>query len=139
MKPQKNEIIPGDPSLRYPWIMGIAIYLLLFIWFEPLLDQTLKMVVFEPTPQGLTNLNQQKVLLAGWGYTLLRSLPLLLFLWLGWQIAMAKRIPPPGVKLPFAVPLIKGQKAQMIGMGMIALSLLSLLREVGMLALILLA
>ncbi len=134
MKPQKPEIIAGDPALRFPWILTAAVYLLLVIWFEPMLDDYLKLTVFEPTPEGVQALNETKHLFSAWGFTLLRSIPLLMFLWLGWQIFRSKRIPPPGIRLPFSVPVIKRKTGEMIGMGMIAVALLSLLREVGQLS-----
>lgn len=139
MRQQKPEIIIGDPSLRFRWLMATALYLLVLVWFEPILDFYLKQWVFEPSAEGLAALNAKKQLLATWGFTLLRSLPLLLFLWLGWQVVRSKRLPPPGVRLPFTVHLIVGRKAQFIGMGVVAVALLSLLREVGVLATVLLA
>ena len=133
MKPQKPEIIPADPPSRFRWLMIIALYLLIIIWFEPLLDKTLYLLFFSPTPEGVMALAEQKQLFAGWGYALLRSLPLLWFLWLGWQITHSRMLPPRYLRLPFPVVLIKGPKAQLVGMGIVALSLLSLLRELSLL------
>ncbi len=127
---KKPDIIVGDQSLRYRWAMTISLYLLLLLLFEPLLDHFLKALLFEPTPEGIATLNEKKQLFASWGFMLLRSIPLLLFLWLGWQVARSRRLPSPGLRLPFTVCLIQGPKAQLIGMGMIAVALLSLLREV---------
>lgn len=134
MRPQKPEIIPADPRQQYRWLMIVALYLLALLWFEPVLDQLLYQLLFSPTPEAVVALNERKLLLASWGYGLLRSLPLLLLLWVGWQITHSRLLPPRQLKLPFSVVLIKGAKAQMIGMGIIALSLLSLLRELSLLA-----
>lgn len=133
MKPKKPEIIPADPRQRYRWLMIAALYLLMLLWFEPVLDLLLHQLLFSPTPEGVAALTQQKALVASWGYGVLRSLPLLLFLWMGWQITHTRMLPPRQLRLPFAVVLIKGPKAQLIGMGIVALALLSLLRELALL------
>jgi len=134
MKQLKNKIIPGDVSRRFRWIMVAALYLLLIIWFEPMLDFLLGQMAFELSAEGVAALNEKKLILAAWGFGLLRSLPLLLFLWLGWQVMRSKQLPPPGLSFPFSIYLISGKTAQYIGMGMIAVALLLLLRELGMLA-----
>ncbi len=133
MRANRPEIIVGDPLQRSRWVTVVFSYLLLLLLFEPTLDQFLKVTVFEPTPEGVVALNEKKLLFATWGFVLLRSIPLLLFLWLGWQIVRSKRLPSPGLKLPFSVPLISGQRAQLVGMVMVAVALLSLLRELGVL------
>ena len=84
---------------------------------------------FEPSHQAIEALNQQKNWIATLAFSLVRSLPLLLFLWLGWQITQSLRIPPKGVRLPISVRVIKGAKARLIGMVMMAVAMLSLLRE----------
>ena len=63
----------------------------------------------------------------------MRSLPILLFLWLGLQIMQAMRLPPKGMRLPITVLLIEGHKARMIGMVMAAVGLLLLFRELSLL------
>ncbi len=133
MRANRPEIIAGDPSQRSRWLAVIVFYLLLWLLFEPTLDQFLKVVLFEPTPEGIAALNDNKRLLATWGFMLLRSTPLLLFLWLGWQVVRSRRLPSPGLRLPFSAPLISGQRALLIGMMMVAVALLSLLRELGLL------
>ncbi len=134
MRANRPEMIAGDPSQRSRWWLVILCYLLLLLLFEPALDHFLKVMVFEPTPEGVAALNEKKLLLATWGFVLLRSIPVLLFIWLGWQVVRSRRLPSPGLRLPFSVLLISGQRAQLIGMVMVAVALLSLLRELGLLA-----
>jgi len=84
--------------------------------------------------EAIVALNQKKAYVSSIAFGVMRSLPILLFVWLGLQIMGTMRLPPKGMRLPIAVLLIEGPKARMIGMAMMAVGLLLLLRELSMLA-----
>ena len=134
MRQEEPEIIEGDKGLARRWLFVIALYLLFVIWLEPLIDFILMHQGFAPTPEGIAALNQKKLYMSGIAFGVARSLPIMLFLWLGWQIARGQRLPPRGLRMPLTVHVIKGRKAAMIGMVMVAVGLLLLLRELTMLA-----
>ncbi len=133
MKQKKPEIIPGDRQIAKSWLIAIAFYLLLLVWLEPLIDFILMQMPLTPTVEGIAALNSQKLYMSSVAFGVARSLPIMLFLWLGWQIVRAQRLPPKGMRLPVAVLLIEGRKAVMIGMVMVAVALMLLLREFSML------
>ncbi len=133
MKQQKPEIIPGDKQLAKSWLLVVAFYLLLLVWLEPLIDFILMQMPLTPTVEGIAALNKQKLYMSSLAFGVARSLPIMLFLWLGWQIVRAQRLPPKGMRLPVAVLLLEGRKAAMIGMVMVAVALMLLLREFSML------
>ena len=134
MKQQKPEIIPGDKRLAKNWLIVIACYLLLLVWLEPLIDFILMQMPITPTEEGIAALNRQKIYMSGIAFGVARSLPIMLFLWLGWQIVRAQRLPPKGMRLPVAVLLLDGRRAVMIGMAMVVVALMLLLREFSILA-----
>ncbi len=133
MKQQKPEIIPGDKQLAKSWLLVVAFYLLLLVWLEPLIDFILMQMPLTPTVEGIAALNKQKLYMSSVAFGVARSLPIMLFLWLGWQIVRAQRLPPKGMRLPVTVLLLEGRKAAMIGMVMVAVALMLLLREFSML------
>lgn len=133
MKQQKPEIIPGDKQIAKSWLIVVAFYLLLLVWLEPLIDFILMQMPLTPTVEGIAALNKQKLYMSGVAFGVARSLPIMLFLWLGWQIVRAQRLPPKGMRLPVTVLLLEGRKAAMIGMVMVAVALMLLLREFSML------
>lgn len=130
---QKPETIQGDKGLAKNWLIVIALYLLLLVWLEPLIDFILMQLPFTPTAEGVAALNHKKLYMSTIAFGVARTLPIMLFLWLGWQIMRAQRLPPKGLRMPMTVHVIKGRKAAMIGMMMVALALLLLLRELTML------
>jgi hypothetical protein len=134
MKQQKPEIIQGDKGLARRWLIVIALYLLLVVWLEPLIDFILMQLPLSPTDEAIAALNQKKRYMSSLAFGVARTLPIMLFLWLGWQIVRSQRLPPKGLRMPMTVHVIKGRKAAMIGMVMVALALLLLLRELTMLA-----
>ncbi len=133
MKDKKPEIIEGDKVLAKSWLIAIAFYLLVVVWLEPLIDFILMQMPLSPTPEGLAALNQKKLYMSGIAFGVARALPIMLFLWLGWQIVRSQRLPPRGLRMPLTVYVIEGRKAAMIGMVMVAVALLLLLREFSML------
>lgn len=130
MRREKPEFVEGHPGAAKSWLIVIALYLLLLLWLEPLIDFILMQMPLSPTEEALAQLNQKKVYMSTIVFGVARSLPVMLFVWLGWQIMRAQRLPPRGLRLPLTVRLIKGRKAAMTGMGMVALGLLLLLREI---------
>lgn len=133
MKQNKPEIIQGDKGLAKSWLIVIALYLLLLVWLEPLIDFILMQMPLAPTDEAIAALNQKKLYMTGIAFGVARSLPIMLFLWLGWLIVRGQRLPPKGLRMPLTVQVIKGRKAAMIGMVMVALALLLLLRELTLL------
>ncbi len=129
---KKDEYIEGDKSSLKSWLIGLCIYFIFLLWLEPLIDFILSLSPLETSASALDSLNERKHYIATISFSLARSLPILLFLWLGIQCLKQQRIPPRGLKLPFTVRLIKAPQARMGAMLMIALSLLLLFREVSM-------
>lgn len=132
MKKNKEEFIEGDKRVQKTWLIGIGIYVIFLIWLEPVIDMILSLTPLETSASALEAFNQKKHYIATIAFSMARSLPILLFLWLGIQSLLQQRIPPRGLKLPFTVKLIKGPQARMGAMLMIAVSLLLLFREVTM-------
>lgn len=133
MNNKKPEIIQGDKNLAKSWLIFIALYLLLVIWLEPLIDLILMQMPLAPTEEAIAALNQKKLYMTGIAFGVARSLPIMLFLWLGVLIVRGQRLPPKGLRMPLTVQLIQGRKAVMIGMVVVAVALLLLLRELSML------
>lgn len=133
MKQNKPEIIHGDRRLAKSWLIVIALYLLLVLWLEPLIDFILMQMPLAPTEEAIAALNQKKIYMTAIAFGVARALPVMLFLWLGWQIVRSQRLPPRGLRMPLTVHVITGRRAAMIGMVMVALGLLLLLRELTLL------
>ena len=129
MNRNKDEFVQGDPRVKKTWLIGICIYTIFLLWLEPLIDFILTLAPLETSDRALEAFNEKKHYTATIAFSLARSLPILLFLWVGIQCLQQLRIPPRNLKLPFTVKLIKGPQARMGAMLMIALSLLLLLRE----------
>lgn len=130
---RKNEIIPADKQLRKTWLILIALYLLILLWLEPIIDFFLMQLPLDRSHEAIVALNQKKAYVAGIAFGVMRSLPILTFFWFGLIVRQAGRLPPKGMRLPITVVLIEGPRARMIGMVMMAVGLLLLLREVAML------
>jgi hypothetical protein len=133
MRKDKPEIIPADKQVRRNWLILIGLYLLILLWLEPLIDFILMQMPLERSFEAIAALNQEKLYVTSIAFGIMRSLPILLFLWFGWQVIQAMRLPPKRMRMPITVQVIKGQKARMMGMMMIAVALLLLLREVNLL------
>ncbi len=133
MHKRKPEIILADKPLQKTCLILAALYVLCLLWLEPLIDFFLMQMPLERTDEGIQALNQKKLYVSAVTFGVMRSLPILLFLWLGFQIMQAMRLPPKGMRLPITVLLIEGAKARMIGMVMVAVGLLLLFRELSLL------
>jgi hypothetical protein len=127
---QKKEFIEPTKATQRSWAIGVALYLLMLLWLEPVMDSTLELLYPATSSQVVAQLNQTKAYVATIAFSIVRALPLLLFFLVGWLIVRGSLLPPTGVKLPFTVQKIAGAKARLIGMMMIAVALLSLLREI---------
>ena len=133
MRNKKPEIILADKRLQKNCLILAALYVLLLLWLEPLIDFFLMQLPVESTHEAIVALNQKKAYVSAIAFGVMRSLPILLFFWLGWQIMGTMRLPPKGIKLPITVLRIEGPKARMIGMVMVAVAFLLLFRELSML------
>ncbi|HHJ80558.1 MAG TPA: hypothetical protein ENJ65_02880 [Candidatus Tenderia electrophaga] len=133
MRNKKPEIILADKQLQKNCLILAALYILLLLWLEPLIDFFFMQLPLERSHEAIVALNQKKAYVSAIAFGVMRSLPILLFLWLGLQIMGTMRLPPKRLKLPITVLLIEGPKARMIGMVMVALGLLLLFRELAML------
>lgn len=118
------EIVPGDKQLRLNLYILIAIYILVAISLEPIIDFFLMLGQSSAEPQLLAVLNKKKLLIAHISYGALRILPMLFFAWLGYRILASARIPPARMKFPFSVPLIQGKNARMFGILLLTVALL---------------
>lgn len=133
MRRDKEEFIPGEPSVLKTWLFFVLLYVLFLLWLEPLIDFLLSLTPPDKSLGAIDAFNQRKRYVATVAFGVARCLPILLFLWLGYQILQSQRLPPKGLKLPFTVKLVTGARARMAGMLMMSLALLLLLREVSML------
>ncbi|ALP54418.1 hypothetical protein Tel_15395 [Candidatus Tenderia electrophaga] len=130
---RKNEIIPADKQMRKTWLILIALYILILLWLEPIIDFFLMQMPLDRSHEAIVALNQKKAYVASIAFGVMRSLPILTFAWFGLLIMQAARLPPKSMRLPITVVLIEGPRARMIGMVMMAVGLLLLLREISML------
>jgi len=130
---QKPQIIPADTQLRKNWLILIALYILILLWLEPIIDFLLMQLPLEPSTEAIQALNEKKAYISSIAFGVMRSLPILTFTWFGLVIVQRMRLPPKGMRLPITVVLIEGPRARMIGMVIVAVGLLLLLREVSLL------
>jgi len=133
MRNKKPEIILADKQLQKNCLILAALYVLFLLWLEPLIDFFLMQMPLDRSHEAIVALNQKKAYVSSIAFGVMRSLPILLFLWLGLQIMGTMRLPPKKLKLPITVLLIEGPKARMIGMVIVAVGLLLLFRELSML------
>lgn len=132
-KKEKDEFVEGDPRVLQSWLILAGLYLLILLWLEPVLDFMLMQLPYGHSPESLDALNHKKAYIAAIAFGVLRSLPILMFLWLGMLVMQGQRLPPQGLKMPVTVKVIKGHKARMTGMGMTAIASVLLLRELTLL------
>ncbi|MDH5179454.1 MAG: hypothetical protein OEZ39_02140 [Gammaproteobacteria bacterium] len=128
-KPERPELIPGDKAVRQHLLIMLALYILLLIQLEPIIDWLLLLPFLNPDPLDLVSLNQRKLEAAAVTYALARVIPVSLFFWLGYRIVTSARLPPARMKFPFTVPLIKGKQAKMFGLLLITISLILIYLE----------
>jgi hypothetical protein len=128
---EEQKVIPGDKRVRQICLITLALYVLLLVIIEPVIDLSLSR---EFTPGGeiadISTLEARKSYISAVAYGAARSLPALFFLWLGYYILRGRRIPPHGMKFPFTVRLIKGRDAMMFGVLVIGAAVMLLYREV---------
>jgi len=135
MNQPKPQFIPADKTLRKNCLILIALYILLLIWLEPIIDYILALTPWDGSHQGMIALNERKAYIVSNAFGIARSLPILIFFWLGYKINQAQRLPPKGMRLPLTVILIEGPKARMLGITLMVVAMLLLLREISLLAL----
>ena len=118
-----HEMVPGDKNVRLNFYLVIAIYFLILVFLEPIIDFVLMLGVNNSDPQSIINMNQNKVLFSNMAVTIMQVIPMLFIAWFGYRIVASARLPPARMKLPFTVPLIKGKNARMIGLLLITIAL----------------
>lgn len=128
------EIIPADKSVKINFYLMIALYILIVISLEPLIDFVLLAGIDKRDVQAILAMNQRKVDIATMALTIAHVLPLSLIVWLGYRILASAKIPPARMKLPFTVPLIKGKNARMIGILLITLALFLISQDIVLLS-----
>lgn len=123
MRRDKPEIIPGDKRIRQNLVIIIAVYILLLVWLEPLIDFLLSFDPLSADPLAMASLNQKKMQYAAVAYAAVRSVPIGLFFWLGYRIVASASLPPARMKFPFTVQRIKGRQARLFGLLLMGVSL----------------
>ena len=116
------EIVPGDKSVRLNFYLFLAIYILIIISAESLIDFVLQLGVDVRNPESIMLMNQNKVVITNVVITALYILPMMMVAWLGYRVLTSAKLPPARMKLPFAVPLIKGKKARLVGIVLMSIS-----------------
>ncbi|MDZ7660784.1 hypothetical protein [Thiohalophilus sp.] len=129
MQEPEPEFEYGDKPLRLNLALIIAVYFLIAIGLQPLIDFLLVPDPEAADPYRVMALAEEKKKLTGYVYSLWRMLPILFFLWYGWRIIASLRVPPARTRSPFTVRVIKGKSARMFGMLLILVALLLLYRE----------
>ena len=132
MKRKKEEVVPADASLRKTVMILAAAYVLLLLWLEPLIDFLLMQQPLERSHEAIEVLNQKKAYAVAVAFGVMRSLPILLFLWFGFQVMTSQRLPPKGMRMPFAVRVMEGVPARTAGMALVAVALMLLFPELMM-------
>lgn len=117
------EIVPGDKQVRLNFYLFLAFYVLILISLEPFIDFVLLLGTDAQDPQSIILMNQNKIIITKIVMTAVQILPLFIFCWLGFRILTSAKLPPARMKLPFAVPLVKGRNARLIGLVVILSSL----------------
>lgn len=133
MRKDKEEFVYGDKAVAKTWLLFILLYLLFLLWLEPLIDFLLSSKGPDMDLAAIERFNQRKVYITTIAFGVARSFPILFFLWFGYQSMISGQLPPRNMKMPFTIRIIKGKNASMLGMFVIALSLLLLFRELSLL------
>ena len=107
--------MPGDKNVRLNFYLFLAAYILIIVSAESLIDYVLLLGVDSRDPQSIILMNQNKIIITTMVITAIHILPMLMLAWLGYRILTSAKLPPARMKLPFAVPLIKGKNARLIG------------------------
>lgn len=124
------EIIPADQSIKFNFYIFVAVYILLLLLLEPVIDYFLLFDVNDSNLMLINESNQKKMMLTSIAYGMLRMFPLLLVAWFGYRILSSAQLPPARMKLPFAVPLQRGRNAKVLGLFIISISLLFIAQNI---------
>jgi len=121
------EIVQGEKSLRLNLYIIVAVYLLLLLLVEPLLDYILLAAFEKHSLAMLEHINKLKVIISTTIYSLLAIIPASYAAWFGYRVVASAKLPPVlnsgKVRFPFTVPLITGRMAKMFGVLMIVVAL----------------
>ena len=128
------EMVPGDKNVRLNFYLFLAVYILIIVSAESLIDFVLQIGVDIRDPQSIVLMNQNKVVITNVVITVMYILPMLMLAWLGYRILTSAKLPPSRMKLPFTAPLIKGKNARLIGLVLMSLSLFFIFRDLVLLA-----
>ncbi|MDH5376933.1 MAG: hypothetical protein OEX00_01260 [Gammaproteobacteria bacterium] len=132
MKKEQQETIEADKTFRKTIVILVLFYLLLLMWLEPIIDFALSWSPPPPDPTALAEYNSKKEFLFKFVSAVARSLPLVFFAWVGYQVLQNERLPPKNWRMPIRVTVIKGGQARSLGLLTIALCMLMLLRELAL-------
>ena len=128
------EMVPGDKSVRLNFYLLLAVYILIIILAESLIDLVLQIGIDVRDPQSIILMNQNKVVMTHVVITVIHVLPMLMLAWLGYRALTSARLPPARMKLPFTVPLVKGKNARLIGILLMITSLFLIAQDLVLLA-----
>ena len=128
------EMVPGDKIVRLNFFIFLAVYILIIVLAESLIDFVLQLGVDIRDPQSIILMNQNKIVMTNLVITTMHILPMLMVVWLGYRILTSASLPPARMKLPFTVPLIKGKNARLIGILLMTLSLFLISQDLVLLA-----
>lgn len=128
------EMVSGDKSVRLNFYLLIAVYILIIVSAETLIDFVLQLGVDIRDPQSIILMNQNKIVMTHVVVTVLHVLPMLMVTWLGYRVLTSAKIPPKRMKLPFTVPLVKGKNARSIGIVLMVTSLFLIAQALVLLA-----
>ena len=128
------EMVPGDKNVRLNFFLFLAVYILIIVSAESLIDFVLQVGVDIRDPQSIILMNQNKIVMTHLVITTMHILPMLMVVWLGYRILTSASLPPARMKLPFTVPLIKGKNARLIGILLMTLSLFLISQDLVLLA-----
>jgi hypothetical protein len=127
-------MVPGDKNVRLNFYLFLAVYILIIVSAESLIDFVLQIGVDIRDPQSIILMNQNKVDMTNVIITVIHILPMLMVAWLGYRILTSAKLPPARMKLPFTVPLIEGKNARLIGILLIIFSLFLIAQDLVLLA-----
>ncbi len=124
---QPVEIIQGDKSLRLTLYIIVTSYLLLIISIEPAIDYVLLVFIEQNNSADIEQINQLKVILSVFLYSILAFIPASFASWFGYRIVASSKLPPVllsgKTRFPFTVVVLKGKPAKMFGVLIIVVSL----------------
>jgi len=127
---QKPEIIEGDAELRLNLFILAALYVLVGLLINPLIDWLLSQGVASD-PASLQEAARRKAFVATIVHASWRAVPVLLIFWFAFRIYASARLPPGGMKrFPFSVVCIRGRTAKMFALVLMVVCTGLLSREV---------